>query len=78
VCIKKNGSFDCHCVPGYEKNDSHCTAVNGKCEYACSLLCGFFTLLIFINMNETQKEASRQITFIVINANKEKCMKWNT
>jgi hypothetical protein len=34
VCINKNGTFDCRCVLGYEKNNSSCIAVNGKYEHA--------------------------------------------
>lgn len=29
LCINKEGTFDCQCVPGYKKSGHKCTAVNG-------------------------------------------------
>jgi len=37
VCINENGTFNCQCVSGYEKNGSRCVAVNGMYVYIQSL-----------------------------------------
>ncbi|KAJ4429179.1 hypothetical protein ANN_26182 [Periplaneta americana] len=38
LCTNKNGSFDCRCVPGYEKNGTSCTAINGTGDLCLSCI----------------------------------------
>ncbi|XP_069676734.1 low-density lipoprotein receptor-related protein 1 isoform X1 [Periplaneta americana] len=62
LCTNKNGSFDCRCVPGYEKNGTSCTAINVPSDEPASIVFSSTADIRRIHLNGSSYPGNSSLT----------------